>query len=279
MDIAELLTKENTWTTKTATELTEADRTAICRCVQCKARAFPVMPPDPTKRKYHFRSNCHVPGCGLAEGGKTFKITEGYEIKYHDAINHKDKPLLPIVPPSPRPGTNPKSGPSEQEDEREDNYTVYEQKMVHACGTIYKAICDMRLTDYIEEGLQVKDFIVDKRTIETVRTEGIGDRKMIVCRRCAVNQIFPPIPRRKGYVILRDAFTHDDAQSIYIYAKMQESTHDQQFRDKLFGNREKGIKRDPHKVIVLLVSFNPIPNEYYSLYEISPLSSARIAFK
>ena len=277
MKKAEMLLPNGTWTLVSAADLTDKDRHKIFRCPICHALAYLNISHVDGKDNW-FASNEHVPRCGNAEGGKTFKTVDGHEFKLRDALAHKDKP---IQPPTPKPPINPEGDPEEEPPvmpEPEDNMTINERSALRVCGTMYSELCNMRADDVIMEGFPVRDFIIDSRSIEAVRNEGIQGQMMIVCRRCAVNAMNPPIPKKEGYVVLRDAYTQNDADAIYVYVKVDEATHAKLFKTQLFGDKKENVARDPHRYIVLFGRFTPVNNADYSLYEITPLSSARYKF-
>ena len=90
--------------------------------------------------------------------------------------------------------------------------------------------------------------------------------------------LFRSITVSRDYLLLRDPYTIDDRNAIYVQVKFAEETRDKQFRDKLFGDKRRGIEPDPRKYIVAMGRITKISDPNYTIYRLSPVSSARLCF-
>lgn len=260
-----------------ASTQSEDDKQYDFRCPVCGRRAFLNISRMPNRENW-FSSNEHTPECPLAEGGRVFRTPDGQEFHIGDAMRHVDRPIN--IPPLQQDA--PTRGP-EHEDEPEydlgpDNATLFVPERLHTCSTIYRAASELREDDYLKEDVKVRDFLVDYRTIEMARNEGLEGIKMLVLRRCNPRMMDPAITVARDYVLLRDPYTIDDRNAIYVQVKFAEDTHDKQFRDRLFGDKKRGIEPDPRRYIVAMGRVVRIEDPNYIIYRLSPVSSARLCF-
>lgn len=277
MKFAIMITDDGRRILVNADSLSARDRIHRFVCPECDRTAYLCISNTEGKSNW-FASNEHKKECPLAEGGKVFRTPDGIEFHLEDALRHVDRPADNVTPPpvNPPKGLTGKGEPDE--DLGPDNITIYQVDKLHTCSTIYKALSELRLSDLISEGITVGDFLIDYRSIERARCENLEGIKMFVLCRCNPKNMNPAITVSRDYVLLRDPFTLDDSKAVYVQIRFAEETHDKQFRDKVFGDKKRGIKPDPHKYIVAMGRVTRIDDSNYTLYRLSPVSSARLCF-
>lgn len=181
-----------------AADLSAEDRDKNFICEVCGARAYLNISRLPNKANW-FSSNEHKPECPLAEGGRTFKTADGHVFHLADIMTHRDRPLKEPKEFPPESGGGERKGP-EIGEIPEDNIMV-EGPDHHRTGrTMFRAMREMRSDEHITEELTVADILVDERTIENARQDGLDGFRMIVLKRCAVGQIDPPLPKKKDWL-------------------------------------------------------------------------------
>lgn len=260
-----------------ADSLSERDK--ICRfiCPVCRRRAFLNISRIDGKGNW-FSSNEHTPECPLAKGGRVFRTPDGQEFHIGDALRHIDRPIdiaspLPVDSPA---GLVGKDEP--EENLGPDNIMLYEPDRYRTCSTIYKGSSGLRTDDLIMDGMTVGDFLIDYRGIEKARTGDLEGIKMFILRRCNPKFMNPAITVSRDYVLLRDPYTIDDRKAAYVQIRFAEESHDKQFRDRLFGDKKRGIEPDPRRYIVAMGRVTRIEDPNYTIYKLSPVSSARLCF-
>ncbi len=248
-------------------------------------RKYPARCPDPNchqraifcqchgNRSSYFMSNDHILGCSMATGGKVKKKPRKKKINTYEMFAHKDKPnKYANYWDQKKSGNNGNDDSGNKDDGNDpvDNMTDYSDLELHRCSTIYPELLTLPLDTMLDIGLTVRDYIVDYDTIEKARKQTLTGYKMFVTTRTLPQFEVPP-----DYLCLRDAYTQEYDESIFVLVKCEDPTVDMVFRLKVLGDKKRGIQHDDEKYIVVTGKVERIPNDQYIIYKLSPLSEAR----
>lgn len=262
---------------KFAKDCTEADRGLDFRCPLCKNPVFLRIGP---MRKNHFFGD-HIDGVECKLSSKVRVAPEGYVYNLKAMMDYKDRPILFKEPDVGDSDEEPEPGEDTPVEVDTKDEEIIIPGMVHISRIIplYNHLCALRANDIIDvdRNLAVSDFVVNEKNISTCRESGIAKQVRLVTARRFVPSNIPNAPRKKGYVLLRDAFSRDDKEALYFLVRLPEPSQDEKFRDLLFGNEKAGIAKSPKKRILLLAEWKPISNPAYHVYQ-ADLNSRCYAF-
>ncbi len=262
------------WENKNANELNREDRKRPMRCPLCKAPAIICFCAG--NRSNYFRSNMHTADCDNAVGGKIIKAPRRKVPVINDMMGHKDnsRELDDVLN---KMKSAAKDKPDQDDDdfieETVDNITDDRDIELHKCSSIYQEFLNMPLDTKLDIGLELRDYLICKDTIQEARNTLLTGPKMFIAARCKA-----PFSFSSEYICLRDAFSFEDKDTIFLLVKCEDPVSDTIFRYKIFGNERLGIERDPHKYIVVTGTVEKEINDQFTIYKLSPLSEARYCF-
>ena len=268
-----LLYINGSWDPYVAEYITADYKKYPCKCIGCDQSATLCICGG--SRKNYFMSNHHTPGCDYAFGGKINKAPKRRIPKIIEMMEHEDKPIVFKDPKDEEPTQEPdKAKDTDDEDEPIDNMTDDSDVELHVCSTIYNALREMGPNEMLDIGLPRKEYLINLESIQDARTEILTGPKMFVTTKTSV-----PFEKSSTFFCLRDAYTAEPEHSIYVLIRFDEPTVYEEFIAKIIGNKEKGIKMDPRQYIVVAGEIvRKVPNDTYTIYELSPLSKARYCF-
>jgi len=264
------------WTLFDAQALDDSYKRHLCRCPECHAQAFLCI--SHREKENYFRSNLHSENCVIASGGRKFKEATGKVFCFEDVFNHIDKPYEDPLEKKRSAEDVSDYEFDNTDDDPEDNSTILVKINMKRCSTMYVELEKLKMDDFILPTKQVKDYIVDMRNIEWAREHDISGKRMVVMTRYNINALDPPIDRPSEYVCLKDAYTQDPKKALFFFVKFAEPTRDEYFRDQIFGNKKRGIEKKKSKYIVATGMLERLYDPNYTIYVISPLSTARMCF-
>ena len=264
MNSAEILI-DGRWEEKKASECNDAYRRYPIRCRECKQ---PAILCNGTAIKLYFRSDLHLPGCGMASGGRTFTTRDGYEFRLDDILNACDGPYVPPNEHSHGEGseTSKKIG---DEEESADNSTITTTMSLRTCSTMYRACANMPADHHIKPDLTVGSFMVRGDSIDHHRRVGLTGVHMMIAARFNIKAMDPPLPPDKNCIYLRDPFTYSRQDAFYYKIRFAEKTQHRHFCETIFSVRNAG------RCFVFIGKVTRLKNDHYNIYEISPLASRR----
>ncbi len=257
------------WIKRKVSDCDESVRGMPARCPECKQPAIfcsgPVLGP-------YYRSDMHLPTCGVAKGGRTFFIQDGYEIRLKDILSAVDGPYLPPEQRPVSPGKDTLPARHTEDEPSLDNYTITGPLIAKTCKTVYEAVKEMSPYDHITPDITVREFLVDDSTIEYHRTHGLSNVHMMMAKIFHIRGLEPPLPSDPKYIYLRDPYTWNSSDAIYYKLRCNEPSQDKHFRDLLFSEKSVG------KIVIFIGKVIKVPNDTYKIYEVTPLARARYCF-
>ena len=210
----------------------ESVRGLSARCPQCKQPATFCCGPE---KGPYYRSDLHLPTCGIPKGGKVFHIEDGYDIRLNDVLAAKDSPYLPpgIEPDGPKSGPTPNP---DLEGISVDNFTVIGPIAARTCSTIYKIVKKMDLKANITPDITREKFLVDEETIAYHRLNGLNGVHMMIGVRFNLRAMDPPLPRKEEYIYLRDPYSWNRKDAIYYRLRCEEPTQHEYFAKTILSS-------------------------------------------
>ena len=253
------------WVKINTSECNDSYRRYPARCPECKQPAILCHGPE---RGLYFRSDLHLPSCGMASGGRTFTTHDGYVFKLKNLLNACDGPYVP-------PKENMRGEGAETSriiDDKEqpvDNCTKTSKMSLRTCSTMYKACANMPADHHITPTLTVGSFMVREDTIEQHRMAGLTGVHMLIAVRFNFKAMEPPLPPDKNFIYLRDPYTWGKNNAIYYKIRFAEKTQHRHFLENIFSERNSG------RIFVFVGKVKRVQNKNYTIYEVSPLASMR----
>lgn len=256
----------NAWRKINADECDDSIRNLPIICSEC---GQPAIFCHGEKKGSYFRSDAHLPSCGLAKGGRVFHVQDGCDIRLKDVLSAVDGPYTP--PCSNRNGqeTSSNNTPMLQQEDTPDNITVYAPATARTCSTIFRVVRNMPLEAHITPNLIVQEFAVDNRTIEYHRLNGLSGVHLMTGVRFDIKSMDPPIPQDDGYIYLRDPYTWSRKKAIYYKLRCGESSQNEHFRKVVLSPENAG------RLFAFIGAVKRVPHDTYTIYEVNPLARAR----
>lgn len=254
------------WYMMDAATCDDSIRDLPARCPECGQPAIFCHGP---KKGPFFRSDVHLPSCGLAIGGRKFHIRDGCDIRLKDVLSAEDGPYTPPASARNDQATRSNDTHTPQPEDSPDNITVYGPAILRTCSTIFREIRNMQLEDHITPDLTVKEFVVDERTIQYHRDNGLSGVHLMTGVRFDIHSLEPKLPQEDGYIYLRDPYTWSRRKVIYYKLRCAEPSQNEHFRKLVLSPVTAG------RLFAFIGKVKIIPNDTYVIYEVSPLARAR----
>lgn len=273
------------WELVYAVNLDTPDRKHQYRCASCHASASLAICSD---KDNYFLSHEHTVDCPVGRGHKLLRITTRTEIDLDAILEYEDH--------DPTPGYTPPEGEAEggelnlddQDDPNADlRLDPDATRTVRSASGMYRELMERHGGDSVDSfaNRQVDSIFFRRDTFRKFKADWGSPQKLVVTKRCSPKNLKHKIPAPNGYVILRDAYSHEDEDAIYFLVKMHHPEHDRRFKDRLFGHTERneagdeirGVGRDPHRNIVIFATWNKFPHSHYQIYR-AELNSRMVAF-
>lgn len=277
MKSAEMKVGEN-WKKVDAKDLCREDQRAEFRCCVCKKEAHLAVPIE--KIENYFFSNEHTDDCYLADGGKTFITKNGVKYKVDDLLKAKDKPIPKGGEDGGEHGPKHKTGGRliPKEEPLVDNKTKDAPKEIKSCSSFYNNLKETNIDKYITDNIKVKDILVDYRTIDYYRKNGLEGIKLFIGTRCKAPFILEK--KYSSYICVKDAYTKDLQKAIYLLIKCEEPSNDLKFKEKFFEKTTNPEGNEMYKIkyFALFGKVKSANISGYKVYELQKLAKARYTF-
>ncbi len=274
------------WNLVHAANLDNSDRTDQYRCVSCHAPSTLAIC---LEKENYFLSKEHSIDCPEAKGHKLIRLKSRTEIDLDAILNYEDHdpPVKKHTPPGEKAGgSGLESEPPDDPDTdlRVDPNATY---TIRSASGMYRELIERHGSDFIDSiaAKEVDSIFLRRDTFQKFKSDWGNPMKLVVTKRCFPQKLKYNIPIPEGYVILRDAYSHNDEDAIYFMVRMCHPEHDKKFKGRLFGHTEKdeagnvikGVGKDPRRNIVIFAHWSKVPHSHYQIYR-TELNSRMVVF-
>lgn len=213
-----------------------------------------------SNKKNHGWSKEHAPNCVIAKGTRIVRIYSNEYVDIDGMVAYRDEDRQGPTEGGQEPPCEPGEGKEPAEvlpDDGDERFDPYAERRITNVKQLFEALSNRRTDEAVDvgESVTVGEFVMDRRTASSFRKKFRGGVKMVVTKRFLPGKVSESLKPPRGWVILRDAFTVEDENALYFLVRMENEERNREFQTKVFGNKEEGREKDPHKNIVLLANW------------------------
>ena len=213
-----------------------------------------------SNKKNHGYSDEHAPDCIIAKGTRIVRVYSDEYVDIDGMVAYRDKDRQGPTEGGQEPPCEPGEGKEPEKvilDDGDERFDPHAERRITNVKQLFEALSNRRTDEAVDvgESITVGEFMMDRRTASGLRENFRGGVKMVVTKRFLPGKVSESLKPPKGWVVLRDAFTVKDENALYFLVKMENEERNREFQTKVFGNKEEGKEKDPHKNIVLLANW------------------------